>query len=199
MTFNLSILEKENQDLQSKNKNLTAEYEAVKTENAALQANNDKLTADNKALTAETATVKTELADAQNTSQSLQTTLSDLRTKYDGINEQLAKINAVFPAKYFVSKEELSNWLAADGTSEYESQNPVEILGYAQQLQETALNDGYLISVNVSQYGETSTYYRIYCTAIVQDTHTLYYWDVLSDGLQILINDVTSFKWATAY
>jgi len=194
----LSNLNQKYQEIQSQYNSLVTDKNALQTENAALQTENDKLTSDNKTLTAEGNTIKTELTDARNTAQSLQTTLSDLRTKYDGVNEKLSQINAVFPAKYFASKEELSNWLAADGTSDYGSNDPVEILGYAQQLQQKALNDGYIVYVNVSQYGANNTYFMIYCTAVVQDTHTLYFWDPLSDGLQVLIRDVTSFKWATS-
>jgi len=117
-----------------------SEYNALQDDYEALQQQNETLQADN----------------------------AELNTKYTAVNDELAEIRKVYPARDFSSVDELENWLALNDVSELP---PVDIfdaeLNYSRalKLQADALKDGYIISVDIDVISYDLAY--IACVAII--------------------------------
>jgi len=108
---------------------------------------------------------------------------SNILDKYDDLNADFKEITAKYPPKYFYSTRELENWLIYNSVSErpyaeYAEQMYIDAL----DIQQNALEDGYIISVNVES-DETGENYLVYCTAVVGDR--LYWWQPDSDQVEL--------------
>jgi len=184
--------------------NIQNDYMELSSRQAALEKEKTDLVSENDNLTIELNDLQVQLDDAAKANQVLQEDLTSRQSRYDeavanflAANEELSKIKAVYPAKLFATKEDLSAWLKANATTGYDTQDPVQVYKYAADLQQKALKEGYIINVDVSYIIATTPYYRLYCTAQTQD-NILYNWDT-SNNPNVLINDVTDFRWSTVY
>ena len=135
--------------------------------------------AEYEALLAEKANLETELAAAQSELASLQADYDALSADYAAAQNELADLNAVYPPKDFSSLNELEDWLQENDVSE----KPVTMYaegwyGRALEVQEDALADGYVVSVDYDY--DAGTYY-IYCTTIINGD--IYYWDPETDDV----------------
>jgi len=145
----------------------------------ALQANYETLQAEHASLVAENTSVKGQLEEVQSDLTSLQADYGTLQADYDAVNQELAEIKEVYPPRDFSSLSELQDWLLANDVSE----KPVTTFaedwyGRALELQEDALKDGYLVSVDYDYDWQTDSY-SVYCTAIIRGK--IFYWDPETD------------------
>lgn len=106
--------------------------------------------------------------------EALQADLANLQADYDSVKSELDDIKKVYPARDFSSLEELKDWLLENDVSELPPAATVEQL-YSKGLtiQEDALEDGYIISVDF----EVPIY--IACVAIINGY--LWVWEPESD------------------
>ncbi len=83
---------------------------------------------------------------------SLQSQLSSLQSNYDDASSDLAAIQEVYPPRHFTSATELRQWLAANTISDMPVTEIAETLvDRTLQLQEAALEDGYIISLDIDE------------------------------------------------
>ena len=135
-------------------------------------------------LQAELETLYAENAGLEAEMESLQLDYDDLNTRYDELNSQkesisneLSQLEELCPPKEFSSLTELRTWVQNNEVSEIPASTYAEDwMARAYQLQEDALHDGYVISVDYD-YDEEG--YYVYNTAIVNGT--IFYWDPESD------------------
>ncbi len=111
-----------------------SEFEAVAAEKESLEVEKQSLQAEKAALEAD--------------KESLQADYSKLTVDYKSANTELAEIKAVYPPRNFSSSHELEEWLLANDVSERPASTNVEDLySKALEIQEDALNDGFIVSV----------------------------------------------------
>jgi len=137
-------------------------------------------------LQAELETLYVENAGLESEIESLQSDYDDLNSRYDELNNQnesisneLSQLKELCPPKEFSSLTELRTWLQNNGISElpvttYET----DWIARAYQLQEDALHDGYVVSVDYD-YDVEADACAIFNTTIINGT--IFYWDPESD------------------
>jgi outer membrane murein-binding lipoprotein Lpp len=109
----------------------------------------------------------------------LQSDLTDLQADYEAASEELAEIKEVYPPRDFSSLSELQDWLLANDVSERPAATIAETLySKALEIQEDALEDGYIVSAEV-YYDETTELFYIDCTTIINGD--LWWWDPETD------------------
>ncbi|MFC1873673.1 hypothetical protein ACFLYX_00030 [Chloroflexota bacterium] len=105
------------------------------------------------------------------------------------INEartELREIKMVYPPRHFYTMQELQDWLLENSVSDrplvsvYDNLRVENIYAKTLDLQEDALNDGYIVSTFI-YYEELVNYYRVLCSAVADGT--IYTWNVESDNL----------------
>jgi outer membrane murein-binding lipoprotein Lpp len=131
------------------------------------------------ALQAEKANMETQLAAVQSDLTSLQTDYNALDADYQAASSELAQLQAVYPPKEFASRSELEDWLQENEVSE----EPVTMYikdwyGKALELQEDALADGYIVSIDYDLEGNT---YSVWCTTVINGD--IYFWDPETDDV----------------
>lgn len=123
--------------------------------------------------------VKTELAASQSKVSNLTSSLDRSKADLDAAKEKLVKLEEVYPPRDFSSSTELRDWLAANGVSESQTTTIAESLyTKALQIQEDALRDGYIISVDLDPGKEQNEWY-ITCVTIIDGD--LWAWGPESD------------------
>jgi len=106
--------------------------------------------------------------------QTLQTNYNSLQADYDSVNDELNQIKKVYPPRDFSSRTELENWLTQNTVSEQPSVTTVEAwIGRALEIQEDALLDGYVVSVDYDYNTDDETY-DIFCTTVISGY--VWYW-----------------------
>jgi len=160
-------LEAEVERTQSDLTNVQADYDALKADYDALKADYDTLKADHDALKAD---------------------YNSLQTDYGIVEKKLSEIAEVYPVKNFPNAEVLEAWLA-EQPNPPKSVDAILWLFHALQLQEKALEDGYIINVEI--ISAHYRYYTVLCTAILED-NSYYYWDPETDEIYYWLN-VTHF------
>ena len=112
----------------------------------------------------------------------LEESKADLEAKeYElaAVQEELAEIKEVYPARDFSSSKELRDWLAANDVSEFSPSTVAEKLyEKALQIQEDALADGLIISVDLDPGKQKDEWY-ISCVAVIDGE--LWAWGPESD------------------
>ena len=135
------------------------ELQSVKADLVSSQANL-------KTAQTDLATRKTELESSQSKITSLTAEKQALQADYDkltaddnAVKQQLSDIKKVYPARYFSSKQELSNWLLKNDVSDRKATTVAESL-YEKglEIQKDALGDGYIISTFIDYYSDTETF-----------------------------------------
>lgn len=98
------------------------------------------------------ATTESDLADAESQASSLQSQVSSLQSTSSKASSDLAAIQEVYPPRHFTSATELRQWLAANAISDMPASSVAETLvDKTLQLQEAALEDGYIISLDIDE------------------------------------------------
>lgn len=135
-----------------------SEYEALQGENATLVE-------ENTSLKAELVGVQSDLAKAQ--------------ADYEAASNELAEIKEVYPPGDFSSRRELEDWLLSNDVSEKPITTTAEgWIGRALEVQEDALADGYLVSVDYDGPDEEGNY-SVFCTTVINGD--IWYWDPETD------------------
>ena len=112
------------------------------------------------ALQAEKANLETELA-------AVQSDLASQQADYQAASNELAEIETVYPPRDFSSLSELQDWLLANDVSERAAATNAESLySKALEIQEDALNDGFIVSANL-EYDASEDVYYILCVTII--------------------------------
>ena len=105
--------------------------------------------------------------------------LNQLQTDYNAVNSELADIKKVYPPRDFSSVEELTTWLKSNEVSEIITPGYFEAeerYSWALKVQEDALKDGYIISVDF----DVPIY--VACVAIIDGD--FWWWYPETDELQ---------------
>jgi hypothetical protein len=132
---------------------------------------------------------KAELADTKAELTSTETDLASTEADLASTEAELAEIEEVYPPGYFASATELQNWLATDDISDRSSTDAVLWYASAQELQERALEDGYIINAYI--WDNLDGTYSVYCDAVTED-NSLYWWDPETDDIYYAL-DVKHF------
>jgi hypothetical protein len=112
----------------------------------------------------------------------VQSDLTSLQADYEAISNELAQIKEVYPPRDFSSVTELEDWLLENDVSEKPVTPTAEAwYGRALEVQEDALADGYVVSVDYDYISETEKY-MVYCVTIINGD--IYYWDPETDEVQ---------------
>ena len=102
-----------------------------------------------------------------------------LQADYDALNEELTEIKEVYPPRDFSSLSELQDWLLANDVSERPLTEYAEgWYSKALDIQEDALEDGYIVSADYDYYEETDDY-DVWCVTIINGD--IWAWDPETD------------------
>lgn len=142
------------------------EQQTVMAELAASQAKVSELTS----------SLEKGKADLETTQADLESTEADLEI----IQDELAEIKEVYPPRDFSSLTELQNWLYSNDASEKPGTKYAEDwIRLALELQQDALADGYVVSVDYDSDEEDVT---VWCTTIINGR--VFYWDPETDDVE---------------
>jgi len=156
-----------------------SEYEALQAEQAALVQENNSLKAELEKVQGDLTTVQADLTNAQAEYDTLKGDHEKLSADYEAASVELAGIKEVYPAKRFPDADVLEAWLIEQPNFP-QSTDAVLWYSHALQVQEKALEDGYII--NAELYSEDDETYSVYCTAILEDG-SYYWWDPETDNI----------------
>ena len=124
-------------------------------------------------------TVESRLATVLGQIENLENDVSGVNSKLATANLELSTIKKVYPPGDFSSISELRNWLLKNDISERSSAEYAETLyTNALNIQEDALNDGYIVSVNI-EYDSEADAYIVACVTIINGD--LWIWDPAND------------------
>ena len=105
--------------------------------------------------------------------ETLQTDYDELNANYAAVGAELAEIKEVYPPRDFSSLSQLQDWLLANDVSEKPTTTYADDwYGRALELQEDALEDGYVVSAD---YDATEEGAAVWCTTIINGR--IFYWD----------------------
>lgn len=139
------------------------------------------LQADLDAAQEQNTSLSTQVQQLQSDKNQLQADYDELNADYDEVSQQLADIQEVYPPREFSSSNELQEWLNANAVSVLPpSLSYVDWYGRALQLQQDALNDGYIISVDIDYYLEEDAL-AVWCVTIIDGY--MWYWDPTTDEI----------------
>ena len=142
-----------------------------RSEYGALQADYDALQQQNSSLS-------TQLQQAQSDLTELQADYDGLNADYEAVNAELTEIQKVYPPRDFSSLSELQNWLLSNDVSERPFATTAEHwYSKALEIQEDALRDGYIISVDYDYCPERG--FSVWCVTIINGD--IWVWDPETD------------------
>ncbi|MFC1949530.1 hypothetical protein ACFLW0_05100 [Chloroflexota bacterium] len=103
------------------------------------------------------------------------------QSDYEALQEELAQLNEVYPPTDFSSLSELQDWLLVNDVSEKpDTAYAEDWYGRALEVQEDAINDGYIVSADYDYDAEEDIYY-VFCTTIINGR--VFYWDPETDDV----------------
>jgi len=156
-----------------------SEFEALQAEYEALQAEQATVVGENTSLKGEIETAEADLADLRAEYDTLKAEYEALQSFREELVTELNDIKEVYPPRDFSSLRELQDWLLANDVSEKPVTTYAEDwYGRALELQEDALRDGYLVSVDYDYNPETDAY-LVYCTTVINGR--IFFWDPETD------------------
>ena len=144
------------------------------------RAQYNDLQADLDAAQEQNSTLSGQLQQAQSSVSSLQGDLNQLQDDYDDVSQELSELKDAPPARYFSSVSELERWLLTNPISNEPWATTYE--GWytkALRLQQDALADGYIISIQYHFCDERQVIEYIACIAIIDGY--LWMWDPETD------------------
>jgi len=149
-----------------------SEYETLQTEHAALVQ-------EKASLTAELEAAQSDLTNAQAENDTLKTNYAELNANYETVSEELAEIKEVYPPRDFSSLQKLQDWLLNNDVSERPVTTTAERwYSKALEIQEDALKDGYIVSVDYEGPDDEDNY-MVFCVTIINGD--IWYWDPETD------------------
>ena len=149
-----------------------SEFEALQADYGALQAEHATLADENTSLKAQSQTAQSDLTNKQ-------ADYDALNADYEAVNEELTEIKGVYPPRAFSSLSELRDWLEANDVADKPvTPNAEDWYGRAIEVQEDALKDGYIVSVDYDYYEEEDLY-DVWCVTIINGD--VWYWDPETD------------------
>ncbi len=158
---------------------LFAQKTALETEKQALQGQYDDLMTENAGLAADYEQLTSDYATLETNFQALQDMKDAIELQLLTASDQVAALQAVYPPRDFASLRELEDWLAANDVSEKPiTANAEDWIGRAIEVQEDALADGYVVSVDYDG-PDADGLYLVYCTAVINGF--IYFWDPETD------------------
>ncbi len=150
-----------------------------KSEYEALQAEHATLLEENTSLEVELEGVQSDLVGMQANLAGVQADYDELNANYVSTKNELAEIKEVYPPKDFSSLSELQDWLVENEVSERAPTTFAENwYSKALEIQEDALKDGYIISVDLDYAPEAELFY-VACVTIINGD--IWYWDPETD------------------
>jgi hypothetical protein len=157
------------------------ETQSVKTQLESSQSKVSELTSNLEKSQTELQSNKAELGSSQSKVSELISNLENNQTELDSAKEKLASIEKVYPPRQFSSSKELKEWLSINDKSEKPFRVGAEgLYSLALELQEDALNDGYIISVDVDPAERVNQWY-ITCVTCINGE--LWAWSPESDEI----------------
>ena len=109
----------------------------------------------------------------------LQADYDELNTKNEAVEMELAEIKEVYPPDDFSSLRDLNDWLLENDVSKKpDTSYADDWYGRALEVQEDALKDGYIVSVDYDYDAEDDSY-SVWCTTIINGR--IFYWDPETD------------------
>jgi outer membrane murein-binding lipoprotein Lpp len=167
--------------LEAENKTLQSQYDSLQNEKEALEAEKDTLEAENQILEADYEQLSTNYNTLEADFETLQSEKNSLQAQYATVSNDLTEIQQVYPPRNFSSRRELEDWLLANDVSEKPVTPDVEAwIGRALEVQEDALADGYVVSMDYDGPDEEG-YYWVFCTTVINGS--IYYWDPETDEI----------------
>jgi len=122
------------------------------------------------------------LAAAQSELSQAQTDFNASKASLEAANKKVAELEAKATPRYFKDPVELANWLAKDPVSE--EPNALTYVGWYQKalrVQQNAIKDGFLISVQYHFCDERQVIEYIACLALINGY--LFMWDPENDDV----------------
>ena len=113
--------------------------------------------------------------------EALQADYNDLKANYETVEAELAQIKEVYPAKNFRDGDALEAWLQKE-LNPPTTTDAIRWYAHGLQLQERALEDGYIISVILLDREGKGLLYEVFCYAVLEDG-SLYWWDPETDDI----------------
>ena len=163
-----------------------AERDTLQREVTSLQSNLD--TAENQIGTLESEVAEAQsqiealgsnLDEAESQIETLQSDYDKLKNDYETVSSELADIKMVYPPRDFSSRMELEDWLLTNDVSEKPITSTAEgWIARALEVQEDALADGYVVSMDYDGPDEEDKYY-VFCTTIIDGY--IWVWDPEAD------------------
>jgi len=142
------------------------ELQSIKAELGSAQAKVSELTSSLRKAETDLEATQTDLEATQTDLKATQTDLGATQTDLGAVSKELAEIKNVYPPRDFSSRSELVDWLQANDVSEGPTAaNAENLYSKALEIQEDALKDGYIISVDVDELGQSM--FGIACVAII--------------------------------
>ena len=125
------------------------------------------LQADLDAAQEQNTSLSTQVQQLQSDKNQLQADYDELNADYDDASQQLADIQEVYPPGDFASPTELQAWLNSNTVSILPPPTTYEDwYGRALQVQEDALKDGYIVSVDIDYYPDEDAF-EIVCVTVI--------------------------------
>ena len=98
-----------------------------------------------------------------------------------GDSAELAEIKKIYPPREFSSKKELRDWIFENDVSDRpDTLYASDWYSYALDVQDDALEDGYIVSAWIDWYPDDDDFY-VLCSAVVKGN--VYMWDPETDEL----------------
>ena len=123
----------------------------------------------------EVESTQSELTIKESELQSVQSELDAAESELKDVNDEMAEIKKLYPPRHFDSYSELRDWLLLNDVSERQPIEDAETwYEKALDIQETALENGYIVSAWIEYYEEPDTF-TVACTAVVDGD--IWWWD----------------------
>lgn len=107
--------------------------------------------------------------------------IKTLQGDYETASAELAEIKKIYPPREFSSKTELRNWIFENDVSDRpDTLYASDWYSYALDVQDDALEDGYIVSAWIDWYLDDDDFY-VLCSAVVEGN--VYMWDPETDEL----------------
>ncbi len=160
---------------------LEAEKQAQQDQFDTLQTTKEALEVENQSLEADYGQLTTAYNTLEGNFQTMQEMRDAIEAQLLAVSDQLAALQAVYPPRDFTSLRELEDWLLANDVSDKPITSTAEAwIGRALEVQEDALADGYVVSVDYDG-PDANGLYSVFCTTVINGN--IYFWDPETDNV----------------
>lgn len=182
LVANLQSVEGEFDAAKSELKSIQSELESIQSE---FQSAKDEL--DTKI--SELQSIKDELDTKTSELNSAKSQLDSSEAELNKVKDELSEIKEVYPARHFNSYSELRDWLRSNDVSERSPMTDAETwFEKALDIQEAALEDGYIVSACIDWDPEQDLFY-VWSIAIVDGD--IWIWDPEDDNSALDFSSMT--------